>query len=367
MGGSSTQGLRMARYLEKAMLATAVLGAYAALAYDPDRAVFMGEFNNIDGSIYWAALARALAALAIFGAVAFAYVGRFLGARRIAAFAAACAATALVVTAAGYGFDRLLLSLYNLPTGPNEISDKMVAYPVREMRSAALVPANLIALGLGLLYGMSRDWVLTFHNRRTLVIEKMQADAAFLRSQINPHFFFNSLNNIYAITQRNDDGEAGRAIVKLSELMRYMIYESNVDRVPLAREIETIDNFLDVCRLRYARDDEVDIRVAKEGHANGSAIAPLLLLPFVENAVKHGINGRGRGWVRVAVKPDEGLLRFRVENSKYGVRETVQRHSGVGLQNVKRRLDLLYPRRHELAVSETEDEYCVDLAIEMED
>lgn len=367
MGGSSAQGFRMTRYLEQAALAMAFLGTYAVLAYDPNRAVFMGEFNNIDGSIYWAALARSLAAFAIFGAVSFAYVGRFLGAKRVVAFVAACAATTLVVTAAAYGFDRLLLSLYNLPTGPNEISDKMVAHPMRVARSAAIAPGNLIALGLGLLYGLSRDWVLTFHNRRTLVIEKMQAEAAFLRSQINPHFFFNSLNNIYAITQRNDDGEAGRAIVKLSELMRYMIYETNVDRVPLAREIETIDNFLDVCRLRYAREDDVDIRIAKEGHVNGSAVAPLLLLPFVENAVKHGINGRGQGWVRVSVKTDEGLLRFRVENSKYGVRETVQRHSGVGLQNVKRRLDLLYPRRHELAISDTEDEYCVDLAIELED
>ncbi len=357
----------MKRHIEKAIVALAFLTAFFAVIYEPNRPLFMGEFNNIDGSIYWAGLVRALAALAIFSAVSFSYIDRYLGKKRIVPFAAACVLTVLAATAIEYGVDRALLSLYNLPVGPDEISDKMMNYPLHDARSAAILPKNLIALGLGMLYGLSRDWVLTFQKRRDLVFEKMQADAAFLRSQINPHFFFNSLNNIYAITQRNDDGEAGRAIVRFSELMRYMIYESSVERIGLAREMETVDNFIDVCRLRYAPSDDVDIAFTKEGNLNGSEIAPLLLLPFVENAIKHGINGRGRGWVRVSAAAGDGLLRFRVENSKYGVRETVRRHSGIGLANVKRRLELLYPRRHDLAIRETDDEYCVDLAIELED
>jgi hypothetical protein len=356
----------MKRHIEKGVIALLFAGACIASVYRSNRPVFMGEFNNIDGSVYWAAIVRACAAFAIFGAVSFAYVGRFLGKKRITAFAAASLLTVIAATAAAYALDRVLLHVYNLPTGPNEISDKMVAYPMREARSAAVVPINLIALGLGLLYGLSRDWVLTFQKRRDIVLERVRADAAFLRSQINPHFFFNSLNNIYAITQRNDDDEAGRAIVKLSELMRYMIYECDVDRIPLAREIESIENFVDVCRLKYSRDDEVDIAIAREGRINGSEIAPLLLLPFVENAVKHGIDGKGRGWVRVSARADEEFLRFRVENSKCGVRETVRRHSGVGLPNVRRRLELLYPRRHELAVHETDEEYRVDLAVDLE-
>ncbi len=357
----------MRRHIETAVLAAAFAGVFLAVVYRPDRPVFMGEFNNIDGSVYWAAIARAAAAFAVFGAVSLVYVGRFLGNKRIAAFAAASLLTALAATVVVFAVDRGLLHLYNLPTGPNEISDKMMAYPMRETRSAAAAPVVLIALGLGILYGLSRDWVLTFRNRRELALEKVRADAAFLRSQINPHFFFNSLNNIFAITQRNGDGEAGDAIVKLSELVRYMIYEGNVDRIALAREIETIENFVDVCRLRFAREDDVDIAVTKEGRINGSEIAPLLLLPFVENALKHGIDSKGRGWVRVSARVDEGLLRFRVDNSKCGARETVRRHSGVGLENVKRRLELLYPRRHELSVTDADEEYRVDLALDLEE
>lgn len=356
----------MKPHIEKAIVALVFAAACFFSVYRSNASLFMGEFNNVDGSIYWAASVRCLAALAVFGSASFVYVGRFLSKKRIAAFAAAGALTALAATAVVYASDRALLELYNLPTGPHEISDKMMAYPMRETLSAAVPPITLLALGLGLLYGLSRDWVLTFQNRRDLVLEKTRADAAFLRSQINPHFFFNSLNNIYAITQRNGDGEAGEAIIKLSELMRYMIYECDAERIAVAREIETIRNFVDVCRLRYSREDSVDIAIAREGRINGSEIAPLLLLPFVENAMKHGIDGKGRGWVRISVGADDGFLRFRVENSKCGVRETVRRHSGVGLANVRRRLELLYPRRHELAVHETEDEYRVDLAVDLE-
>jgi LytS/YehU family sensor histidine kinase len=195
--------------------------------------------------------------------------------------------------------------------------------------------------------------------------EKMRADIDLLRSQINPHFFFNALNNIYAITQRNQDDEAGQAIMKLSGLMRHMIYDSNVTEISLARELEHIDNYLEVARLKFDKKDNVDIHVQKEGNFQNHKIAPLLLIPFVENAFKHGMGSKGEGYIHLHLSLNEDELHFSIENPVLEKQESLKKHPGIGLGNVKKRLQLLYPGHHHLDISDLKDKFKVDLAIQL--
>jgi LytS/YehU family sensor histidine kinase len=195
----------------------------------------------------------------------------------------------------------------------------------------------------------------------------MRADINFLRSQINPHFFFNALNNIYAITQRNQDDEAGQALMKLSGLMRYMTYDSNVAEISVARELEHVENYLEVARLKFAKDDNVDIRLQKDGHFRKYKIAPLLLIPFVENAFKHGLDSKGEGYIHLDFRVGGGHLHFRIENPMMEKEESWKKHPGIGLDNVKKRLQLLYPSRHQLDISDSNKTFKVELIIRLEE
>lgn len=211
-----------------------------------------------------------------------------------------------------FQLDQIILRLFNLPTGPDEISDKMMTFYRRKSYDFPILPVNLVIYTLGILYGLSRDWIRKYRQESKMLQEKMRADIDLLRSQINPHFFFNALNNIYAITQRNKDDETGQAIMKLSGLMRYMIYDSNVGEISLARELEHIDNYLDVARLKFGQDDKVDFRLQKDSNFENYEIAPLLLIPFVENAIKHGVDSNGEGYIHLNFQLNDDELHFQI-------------------------------------------------------
>ena len=347
--------------------------AYYGILYHPSLPVFINEFNTVDGSVYVARFLDVCTSLLIFILTAFLLIPRFLEKRRVLPFLLLSVVLIAVFTFLESQLDRVILRLYNLPLAPNEISDKMLRFYRRKSYDFPILPVNLIVFTLGVLYGLSRDWIKKFRRESKLAQEKMQADIDFLRSQINPHFFFNALNNIYAITQRNQDEEAGSALMKLSGMMRYMTYESNVAAISLASEIEHIENFLEVARLKFAPDDKVDIKLTKEGEFEKHKIAPLLLIPFVENAFKHGLSSTGEGFIHLDIhilqknnhKDDE--LNFRVENPILDKKETLKKHSGVGLENVKKRLVLLYPQKHQLDISESGDKFTVSLRISMKE
>jgi LytS/YehU family sensor histidine kinase len=263
--------------------------------------------------------------------------------------------------------DQVILRLFNLPTGPDEISDKMMTFYRRKSYDFPILPVNLVIYTLGILYGLSRDWLMKYRQESRIHQEKMKADIDLLRSQVNPHFFFNALNNIYAITQRNNDAEAGQAIMKLSELMRYMIYDSNVTEISLSREVEHIENFLEVARLKFGKKDELDIRIQKEGDFQNHKIAPLLLIPFVENALKHGMGSKGNGYIHLKILMYDGNLQFCIENPIIDKKEAWKRHPGIGLDNVKKRLRMLYPEQYRLDISDSEGKFKVELNLKLED
>jgi hypothetical protein len=204
-----------------------------------------------------------------------------------------------------------------------------------------------------------RSWVQ--EQRRQVELEKqnLSSELALLRSQVNPHFLFNTLNNIDLLVFK-DQQKASDSIVKLSEIMRYMLYESNTDDVPLERELQYLQSLVDLMRLRVKDPDFIQFRI--EGEPAGKRIPPMLLVPFIENAYKHG---------KKTGRPPGILINFKIEPETYSfsVRNRVEnripvakdRTGGIGLNNVRRRLKLLYDQDYSLRIEQVEEWYEVEL------
>ena len=365
--GDKEERSRVASKWEKLIIVLVFFAAYYGILYHPTLPVFINEFNTVDGSIYVARFIDVCTALILFLSVVFFLIPKYLEKRRILSFLVISAVLIALLSLLEYQFHRIVLQLFNLPTGPDEISDKMMTFYRRKSYDFPILPVHLVVYVLGILYGLSRDWIRKSRQESKMVQEKMKADIDLLRSQVNPHFFFNALNNIYAITQRNQDDDAGQAIMKLSGLMRYMIYDSDVAKISLARELEHIADYLEVARLKFAKIDKVDIRMQTEGNFQNETIAPLLLIPFVENAFKHGLDSKGKGYVHLNFRKEDGELSFRIENPVLGNKEALKKHPGIGLENVKKRLRLLYPGRHHLDISTSDDKFKVELNIKLEE
>lgn len=199
---------------------------------------------------------------------------------------------------------------------------------------------------------------------RELENRQLTSELRFLKAQVNPHFLFNTLNNLYYLAV-NQSAQTPEIIAKLSGMMRYMIHESNAEQVALSKEIEYMENYLDLERLRL--NEEVPITFEVDGDVAGARITPLILIAFLENAFKHGIgNGGGNSWITVSIRVVAGTLDYRVANSIVQQSEkTVRDASGIGLANVRRRLELSYPDNYRLDVNEDGERYRVHLKIKL--
>ncbi len=191
--------------------------------------------------------------------------------------------------------------------------------------------------------------------------ERTKAELQYLKNQINPHFFFNTLNNLYGLSLAKSD-KTSEVVMKLSELMSYMLYDTQQSSVPLAKELNYIRNYIELEEVRF--DGRFNCNVSIEGDIVKVSIPPMLLLPFVENAFKHGVNTSSAGaWINVKVRVDQKELNFVVENS---VGEKKARtKGGLGIENVKRRLELLYPKLHDLNYGETDEGYKITLLLKL--
>lgn len=195
-----------------------------------------------------------------------------------------------------------------------------------------------------------------------ITAKQLQMELALLKAQINPHFFFNTLNNLYAMALREEDQSTANGIAKLSHLMRYVIYDSNIDRIELGREVEQIRCFIELQKLRFSEEDNIQIDFEITGDIERHAIEPMLLLPFVENAFKHGISVSRPSRVSIRLMVNGGAIQFSVENTVHGSTERpAGNDSALGLRNVRRRLELLYPDAHHLSIHEAEGFYRVVL------
>ncbi|MBT3632196.1 MAG: histidine kinase [Candidatus Marinimicrobia bacterium] len=327
--------------------------------------VFSGQFNNLDGSLYSVRLMDVVISAFLILFASRYLIPNQLDRRSILKIVIAFGTVLLACSVIEYGWDALTLRVFNLPTAAGEVSDKMLLYTRRETLNLTILSGNLIVLTAGIFYGLARDRNSQIRRHERLELKNLEAEVKYLRSQLNPHFLFNSLNNIYAITQRNDDQEGSDALLRLSGLMRYMLYDSAGDSIGLHQEIEHLQNFKDLMLLKYKRDDPPFVDIQIEGEPENFRVAPLILLPFVENAFKHGIDNHGKGYIKMKLVAARDVIEFSINNSRFPDRVASQEHKGIGLENVTRRLEHLYPEKHTLEISMTEEEYQVLMRISL--
>jgi len=205
------------------------------------------------------------------------------------------------------------------------------------------------------------EWNKNEDLRKIIENEKVNSELQFLKTQLNPHFLFNSLNAIYSLSVKKSPNTS-ESIINLSELMRYMLYEADKDLVPLAKELEYIRNYVQLQRLRLSDSENVILKIS--GEDRGMAIPPLLFISFIENAFKYGTDFRGKTSVKINLSIFKESIHFIIIN-KIGAFRKEAKNSGVGLQNIRNRLKLLYPNSHDLSVENDGKDYCVRLTLKL--
>jgi two-component system, LytTR family, sensor histidine kinase AlgZ len=204
-----------------------------------------------------------------------------------------------------------------------------------------------------------KHWIVKQRDWKQAEQEKMTAQLELLKAQLHPHFLFNTLNNIYAFALERSD-KTPQLILKLSSLLSYMLYECRTDEVLLQKEIEVMKNYIDLEKERYG--EKLDISLNIEGDIQDLFIAPLLILPFLENAFKHGTSEQiDKPWMSIDIAVKDGTMKCKVVNSKNAV--TPIREHGVGIENIKKRLELLYPDKHQLKLSDEGMFFVVSLSL----
>lgn len=227
---------------------------------------------------------------------------------------------------------------------------------------------NSISVSYTLAITMSLKLVKQWYERerQTRYLEKlnMETELKYLKTQINPHFLFNALNGLYALSLKKSD-DAPEMVLKLADILRYVLYEGGARWVPLEKEVNYIQSFLDLEKLRHGQRLRVEFRT--EGNLGNLNVAPMLFLTFIENSFKHGISSSADGgFVQVLLKVIEDQILFSIRNSKPA--EVPNRINGdaggIGLTNVKKRLQLLYPNKHALRIRDDQGSYLVELQLD---
>ncbi|MCH7411963.1 histidine kinase [Belliella sp. R4-6] len=237
-----------------------------------------------------------------------------------------------------------------------------------------LIPGIVIIVGIiAILFPISNfffkkyDNYLGEINSLNIKVDRSTADLSFLRSQINPHFLFNALNTLYGNALHENAENTAEGIQKLGDMMRFMLHENNQDQIPVIREKEYLVNYVDLQNLRLKDQENVEIVFSHSEENCPGQIAPMLLIPFVENAFKHGISFQKKSWIKISLRCLDGSVHLDVNNSIHRSNEEdpERKSSGIGLENVKQRLNILYPEKHDLIVRENDLEYFVHLSIKL--
>jgi hypothetical protein len=199
--------------------------------------------------------------------------------------------------------------------------------------------------------------------QKELEKEKLNSELAFLKNQISPHFFFNTLNNIYSLISINAE-DSQKAVLQLSKLMRYLLYDSEHGNTKLSNEIDFMNNYIDLMKLRMS--SKISLKISFPEKYEDINIAPLIFIPFIENAFKHGISYREKSFIDISMTTTKELISFRCANSLVKNREESESgHTGIGLDNVTKRLNLLFPGRHEIKINKSDTEFEVLLQINL--
>lgn len=226
---------------------------------------------------------------------------------------------------------------------------------------------NFISMGppvvcaMFLTFKMLKNFYIKMEEKISLTKENANAELQLLKAQVHPHFLFNTLNNIYSFALTKST-QAPKLVMNLSNTIRYMVYDCDAPLVPLEKEIKMLNDYIELEKVRYG--SRLKTKISIQGDYQNKLIAPLLLIPFAENSFKHGTSKMLRHpWMKLHILVQENTLSFELSNSKPLEASMANGKNGIGLKNVQKRLALLYPSKHELTISSTEDEYAVKMSI----
>jgi LytS/YehU family sensor histidine kinase len=251
-----------------------------------------------------------------------------------------------------HGTIKLIDNITSLDFGEHNL------YKFKQILSEALNTGFIVFLALAA--RISQYWYKDQREKTEIELQEHKMELELLKAQINPHFFFNTLNNIYSLVYKKSD-DAPAAVMKLSEIMRYLIYESKSEMVQLDREVEQLENYIELERLRTT--DQEFISFEKKGSFSSHVIPPMLLISFAENAFKHGKRKVHNPAIKISIIAEEGLIKYSVTN--YIIEEPHNNHKGegIGMQNTRRRLELLYPKNHKLEIKSDRVKFSVKLTL----
>ncbi len=349
--------------LEVLVLTTLYVAPIVLSFQDIGDYIFSYPFNKRDGSIYLSLLVGGtFNAMLFFGNVFF-LIPRYLSKRKFTPYFIYLFLALGAITLSEIGIESWLESVYNLPNNLASLYPEAMTHK-RDIGIPTVI-VNIFILGLSFVYRFGRDWMRYETDKRHLVQEKLGAELKFLRSQINPHFLFNTLNNIYGIAQRNSDQETAGAIEKLSDLLRFMINDSNADLIPLEKEVTYLQSLIEIQQLRTG-DGEVVVNFKREGDLSKILIPPMILIPFVENAFKYGVNVDETSLIVIELSAEGNELTFNVKNKKVKAYDSMEiEPSGIGISNVKSRLNLTYPDKHRIEIKDGRENFEVNLMLEL--
>ena len=245
-------------------------------------------------------------------------------------------------------------------------------YPASETRKGhfsffiAVLATNKGAFTItasALMLKFAKHWYHHYYRNLQLQKENTEAQMQLLTAQIHPHFLFNTLNNIYSQAQ-TESPKSSKMIMGLSDMLRYILYEGQKPLVPLKQELLMITEYVNLEKIRYG--NKLDVHILIPDKHNDLYIAPLLLLPFVENCFKHGTSRVLQDpWINLTIELKDTILVMKLMNGKANLKENIQGKPGIGINNVRQRLDLLYKDKHELQIREEEEVFVVDLKVEL--
>lgn len=221
----------------------------------------------------------------------------------------------------------------------------------------------IFILGVVFLYYLFKKLNI-FSFSELILIHSTRAELSNLKSQINPHFLFNSLNSLYGLALEESSPKTSTGIQKLSEMMRFMLRENVEDTIEISREFEYVENYIELQKLRVDGNDKVrleyDIDKACEGE-----ITPMLIIPFIENAFKHGVSAHLESWIDIKLKCEKDSIHLNVKNSNHRKTKSTEEESGIGLENVRQRLAMLYPNKHLFQIFDNDESFEINLKIEL--
>jgi two-component system, LytTR family, sensor kinase len=231
------------------------------------------------------------------------------------------------------------------------------------------LPSSVASTTLAMSIKLTKNWIQAKRREKLLEKEKLETELKFLKSQFNPHFLFNTINSIFVLIHKNPM-MASESLAKFSDLLRYQLYECNEHQIPLGQELTYLENFIELQKLRQDHDNLTLKLQIEQLHSRELSIAPFVLIPFIENAFKHVSQRKDKpNWIRMNLRFDQHRLHFDIANSisVQSASRELMRHRGIGLKNVQRRLDLVYPGEHVLAIQQDDEQFQVTLQLNLQE